>query len=108
MESDFKVLYNTILKRKEDGGEGSYTSYLFNSGKEKILKKFGEESTEVIIASMVGKKDEQIEEIGDLLYHLFVLMANEGITLEDVEEELKSRSKKINNFKGERKDIENI
>ena len=79
-------LYETVMDRKVHPEEGSYTAYLFDKGLEKILKKTGEESTEVIIAAMKDDKQELIEEMNDLLYHLVVLMAEKNITLEEVEE----------------------
>lgn len=100
--------FNTILERKDFGEEGSYTNYLFSKGTEKILKKVGEEATEVVIASLGNDKEELIGEICDLTYHVLVLMAEKGISLEDIEEELKRRREKSNNFKGERKAIENL
>lgn len=108
MEKVLQDLYRTILDRKENGEDGSYTVYLFKKGLEKILKKVGEESTEVVISSLGKNKEEQINEICDLTYHLLVLMAELDIPLESVEDELKKRRDKINNFKGERKDIEKI
>lgn len=108
MNDVIKELYSTILDRKNGGDEGSYTVYLFNKGIEKILKKVGEESTEVVISAMKDDKNEQVNEICDLTYHLLVMMVELNISLEDVEAELRNRSKKINNFKGERKEIENI
>ncbi|MDD6795520.1 MAG: phosphoribosyl-ATP diphosphatase [Clostridiaceae bacterium] len=108
MDETIKQLYSKILDRKKHGEEGSYTFYLFNKGLEKILKKVGEESTEVVISAMTDKKEDQVNEICDLTYHLLVLMAQLNIPIEDVEKELKNRSMKINNFKGERRKIENI
>ena len=108
MEDILNELYKTILARKDIGEDGSYTAYLFDKGLEKILKKIGEESTEVVISSLGDNKDNQVNEMCDLIYHLLVLMAELGISLEDIKEELEKRSKKINNFKGERKEIENI
>lgn len=109
MERDnvIKQLYSTILDRKNGGDEGSYTVYLFNKGKNKILKKVGEECTEVVISALAESKEDQVNEISDLTYHLLVLMAELDIPVEMVEEELKKRANKINNFKGERKDIDN-
>lgn len=101
----FKVLYNTVLERQLHPEEGSYTSYLFNKGEGKILKKVGEECTEVIIASLSQSKEELVGEISDLLYHLMVLMAAKGVTLEDVEQELARRHKKEHNLKAERRPI---
>ena len=92
--SELKSLYATIQDRKENPEQGSYTSYLFDKGLDKILKKLGEENTEVIIASLMQSKEDLINEIGDLLYHLIVLMVEKGITLEEVEAELEKRSKK--------------
>ena len=97
--SELKSLYATIQDRKENPEQGSYTSYLFDKGLDKILKKLGEENTEVIIASLMQSKEDLINEIGDLLYHLIVLMVEKGITLEEVEAELEKRSKKSHNLK---------
>lgn len=108
MEDTIKKLYETILERKEKAEDGSYTAYLFEKGLEKILKKVGEESTEVVISSLSNKKEEQVGEICDLAYHVLVLMAELNIPLEDIKDELENRSLKINNFKGERRKIENI
>ena len=106
--SELKSLYATIQDRKENPEQGSYTSYLFDKGLDKILKKLGEENTEVIIASLMQSKEDLINEIGDLLYHLIVLMVEKGITLEEVEAELEKRSKKSHNLKPERIPIENL
>jgi phosphoribosyl-ATP pyrophosphohydrolase/phosphoribosyl-AMP cyclohydrolase len=84
-------LYNLIAGRKESPQEGSYTTYLFEKGLEKILKKVGEESTEVIIAGTKKDKPETIYEIADLMYHVLVLMVEAGITPEDITDELASR-----------------
>lgn len=108
MEENIKNLYDVILSRKENKQEGSYTTYLFEKGVDKILKKVGEECTEVIISCKEDNKEEQINEICDLTYHMLVLMAERGITVEEVSEELGKRRKKINNFKGERKPITNV
>lgn len=95
-------LYNVILERKANPIEDSYTSCLFEKGLDKILKKVGEEASEVIIASKNDSKDEKIIEICDLIYHILVLMAAEGIKVEDIEEELEKRRRKICNKKPER------
>ena len=108
MNSIILELYDVIKDRKDNRDEKSYTSYLFNNGIDKILKKFGEEATEVIISAKNNSKEEKILEIGDLLYHLLVLMVESGITVKEVEEELKSRRKIVNNLKGERREIENL
>ena len=84
-------LYNLLEGRKAEMPEGSYTTYLFEKGLDKILKKIGEESTEVIIASKAGDKKETIYEIADLAYHVMVMMVEMGISLEDVRRELGSR-----------------
>jgi phosphoribosyl-ATP pyrophosphohydrolase/phosphoribosyl-AMP cyclohydrolase len=84
-------LYSVVSERKKTPLEGSYTTYLFNEGIDKILKKVGEESSEVIIASKNHSKSEMVEEISDLIYHTLVLMANEEVTPEQVGEALKKR-----------------
>lgn len=92
-EQDFSYeeLMELIKGRKTDKKEGSYTTYLFEKGRDKILKKVGEESTEVIIAGKADDKRETVYEIADLFYHVFVLMADMGITTADIFNELKSR-----------------
>lgn len=91
---DFSVykLYELIRGRKINMAEGSYTTYLFNSGIDKILKKIGEESSEVIIGAKNGSKEEIIYELSDLLYHSLVLMVEKNITLNDIKDELSKRS----------------
>ena len=84
----YKGLYEMIKGRKTEPKEGSYTTYLFEKGMDKILKKVGEESTEVVIAGAKGDKEESIYEIADLTYHLMVMMVEQGIKLEDVTAEL--------------------
>ena len=84
-------LYELLISRKELLPEGSYTTYLFQKGIDKILKKVGEESTEVIIAAKGGEKGEAIYEIADLAYHVMVMMVEMGISVEDVTRELASR-----------------
>lgn len=84
-------LMKLIEGRKSDEKEGSYTTYLFKKGLDKILKKVGEESTEVIIAAKAQDKKETVYEIADLAYHIMVLMIESGITLEDIHKELASR-----------------
>ena len=84
-------LYALLQGRKKDRPEGSYTTYLFEKGIDKILKKVGEECTEVIIAGKADDKNETIYEIADLAYHVMVLMTQMGITVEDVHRELASR-----------------
>ena len=84
-------LMDMLQGRKDTPKEGSYTSYLFDKGLDKILKKVGEESTEVIIAGKAEDKKETIYEIADLAYHVMVLMLQLGISLDDVRKELASR-----------------
>ena len=84
-------LYGLLVGRKESLPEGSYTTYLFQKGLDKILKKVGEESTEVIIAGKARDKAETIYEIADLMYHVMVLMVELGISVEEVRSELASR-----------------
>ena len=103
----YEGLYHLIEGRKTNPKEGSYTTYLFEKGLDKILKKVGEECTEVIIAAMKeDSHDEVVNEIGDLIYHLFVMMAEKGITLDEVNEELGRRALKTGNLKPERRKIE--
>ena len=87
----YEGLYKMLLGRKLEKKEGSYTTYLFEKGTDKILKKVGEECTEVIIAAKVHDKEETIYEIADLLYHVTVLMIDAGITLDEVTAELAKR-----------------
>lgn len=103
-------LYQVVKARKETFTEGSYTCYLFQKGLDKILKKCGEECSETIIAAknldaadcpekMAEAKDETRNEICDLLYHLMVLMVEQGIELDEIEDILRERSLKIGNLK---------
>lgn len=85
-------LYKTILDRRTNPVEGSYTNYLFQEGIDKILKKVGEESAEVIIGAK-NNPEELIYESSDLIYHLLVLLVNQGVTLGDIYEELMKRMK---------------
>ena len=85
--------------RKAQPQEGSYTCYLFEQGVDKILKKVGEESSEVIIAAKNGENNDTANEICDLLYHLLVLMAEQGISVEEVGAILEQRRQKIGNLK---------
>ena len=92
-KSDFQLesLMNKLKGRKKDMPEGSYTTYLFQKGIDKILKKVGEECTEVIIAAKAEDRAETIYEIADLAYHTLVLMIESGIEIEDIKNELASR-----------------
>jgi phosphoribosyl-ATP pyrophosphohydrolase len=84
-------LYDVVLDRIKNPKEGSYTNYLLEKGVDKIVKKVGEEACEVVIAAKNGNKDETIAEMSDLFYHLTVLMAQQGITLDEIYAELKKR-----------------
>ena len=84
-------LYAMALDRIENPKEGSYTNYLLEKGVDKIAKKVGEEACEVVIASKNGRSEETVAEISDLLYHLTVLMVQQGISMEEVYNELKKR-----------------
>ena len=101
-------LFNIIEDRKDKLIEGSYTGYLFEKGLDKILKKVGEESSEVIIAAKNEDKEELIKEICDLTYHIMVLIAEKQIKLDGIEKELEKRREKICNKKNERKTIERL
>ena len=90
-EFSYEGLMDLLHGRKVEKKEGSYTTYLFEKGLDKILKKIGEESTEVIIAAKAEDRKETIYEIADLAYHVMVLMTETGITLEDIHKELASR-----------------
>lgn len=103
---ELEELYDVIKDRKNNPEEGSYTTYLFSKGIEKILKKVGEESTEVIISSLNGNKAEQIGEMCDLVYHLTVLMVKLDISLDDIGLELEKRHEITHNLKEERREIE--
>lgn len=94
-----QALYETVLSRKSNPAEGSYTCYLFDKGIDKILKKVGEECSETIIAAKNGDNDETIYEIADLIYHLMVMMVDQGISVEEVLAELDKRSEKTGNLK---------
>lgn len=107
-EEVLNKLYAVIKDRKKNPMEGSYTNYLFDKGIDKILKKVGEESTEVIIAAKNENKDEFVGEVCDVMYHLMVLLVEKNVDLEDISEELNKRSKKIGNKKEERKPVEKI
>jgi phosphoribosyl-ATP pyrophosphohydrolase/phosphoribosyl-AMP cyclohydrolase len=86
-----EALYGLLEQRNAQRPEGSYTTYLFDKGREKILKKVGEECTEVVIGAMKDSREETIYEISDLCYHVLVLMVAMGISVEDVKKELASR-----------------
>ena len=87
-------VYATIIDRKVNPREGSYTNYLFDKGIDKILKKVGEESTEIVIAAKNPNANEVKYEIADFLYHMMVLMAEKNVTREDITDELARREAK--------------
>jgi len=99
MDETLQGLYEVILDRKDHPAENSYTCYLFDKGLDKILKKVGEECAETIIAAKNGVEADTVGEISDLIYHLLVMMASQGISLSAVMEELGRRSRKIGNLK---------
>ena len=99
MDNILQSLYQVVQDRQKHPQEGSYTCYLFDKGLDKILKKVGEECAETIIAAKNGVKEETVGEISDLIYHLMVMMAQQGIPLDDVMAELERRSLKIGNLK---------
>lgn len=92
-EDILQALYSLMKERKENPVEGSYTNYLFKEGIDKILKKVGEESAEVIIASKNNDKEEMTYEISDLVYHTLVLMVEQGVEIDDIKLELEKRRK---------------
>lgn len=92
-QSIINKVYNLIIQRRDNPIEGSYTNYLFDKGLDKILKKVGEETSEVIIGAKNKDKDELVYEMCDLIYHSLVLMVNEGITMDDIKKELTKRHK---------------
>ena len=87
----FEEVFSVILDRKENPKEGSYTNYLFDKGLDKILKKLGEEATEIVIAAKNPDPEEIKYEISDFLYHMMALMAQKGISWEEITEELANR-----------------
>lgn len=99
MNETLQQLYRVVEDRRDHPREGSYTNYLLDQGLDKILKKVGEECSETIIAAKNGVQTETVGEISDLLYHLTVLMVQQGIPLDAVMEELQRRSRKIGNLK---------
>lgn len=99
MSEAFKEMYDVIVDRRANPQEKSYTCYLFEQGLDKILKKCGEECTEMVIAAKNQDNEELANEINDVLYHMAVLMAERGLSVEKVEEIMRERSKKIGNLK---------
>ena len=100
MSSDLmNELYHTVIDRRAQKEEGSYTNYLLDKGLDKILKKCGEECSEVIIAAKNDDQNELVMEISDLLYHITVLMVHQGVTVEKIHTEMEKLSLKSNNLK---------
>ena len=99
MSSVFEELYQVVLNRKETFQEGSYTCYLFSKGEDKILKKCGEECSEMIIAAKNNDNEELKNEISDLLYHIMVLCAEKNLPFSEVEKVLEERKNKVGNLK---------
>lgn len=99
MENVFQELYETVVSRRAEKQEGSYTCYLFEKGLDKILKKCGEECTEMVIAAKNEDNGELKNEIADLLYHIMVMCVERELSWQDVEEVLAERSKKTGNLK---------
>ena len=93
------ALFQTVVNRRDNPKEGSYTCSLLDKGIDKILKKVGEECSETIIAAKNGDNSETVYEIADLIYHLTVMMVQQNIPLEDVLAELDKRSEKTGNLK---------
>ncbi len=91
--------YDVILERRDAGEDGSYTAYLFDQGIDKICKKVGEESTEVILAAKNDNRENLVDETVDLLYHVLVLLADRGVTPADIDAKLQERAEKRNNLK---------
>ncbi len=99
MSNVLSDLYHIVMSRKENFEEGSYTCYLFSKGQDKILKKCGEECSEMIIAAKNNNNVELANEISDLLYHILVLCAEKGLSYSEVEAVLEERRQKIGNLK---------
>ena len=100
LEGFLNELYAVIEKRKENRPEGSYTTYLFNSGLDKILKKVGEEATETVIAAKNEDTSRLTAETADLLYHVIVLLVERGVSLQEIVRELKGRREKSRGLRG--------
>lgn len=99
MSDALERLYSVIESRREKAEEGSYTAYLFREGLDKILKKIGEECAETLIAAKNGEPKELTSEVSDLIYHVLVMMVNEGLPLQAVTDELDRRAEKSGNLK---------
>lgn len=99
MSETLQGLFDVVKQRKEHFEEGSYTCYLFDKGIDKILKKCGEECTEMVIAAKNNDHDELTNEMCDLIYHMMVLMVEQGVSLDDIMAILEQRRQKIGNLK---------
>ncbi|MDR0531360.1 MAG: phosphoribosyl-ATP diphosphatase [Oscillospiraceae bacterium] len=97
--TEYEKLYATIIERRAHPEEGSYTCYLFEQGLDKILKKLGEECAETIIAAKNHNRRELVAELSDLVFHMEVLMAQQGVAPEEIEAELGRRAQKTGNRK---------
>ena len=95
-----KELFELIEARKNEDVENSYTKVLFKKGRARIAQKVGEEAVETVIAAMKDDKEEMVNEVSDLLFHLFVLMSDTGVTLDDVIFEMQKRRMKRDNDRG--------
>ncbi|HQC54720.1 MAG TPA: phosphoribosyl-ATP diphosphatase [Clostridia bacterium] len=99
MESTIKDLFGVIEQRKDEKIEGSYTCYLFEKGIDKILKKCGEECTEMVIAAKNKVEEDIVNETCDLIYHILVMLVELGVSIEDIDAELIKRTQKQLNLK---------
>ncbi|CDN29351.1 phosphoribosyl-ATP diphosphatase [Lactiplantibacillus plantarum] len=104
---NMEELYELIKQRKATPKKGSYTDYLFTKGLDKILKKVGEESTEVIVAAKNPGDDELTYETADLLYHVLVLLVERGVSFDQIKQELAKREGKMGDYK-DRPEIKNL
>ncbi|VDG19010.1 phosphoribosyl-ATP diphosphatase [Lactiplantibacillus mudanjiangensis] len=104
---NMEELYQLIAARKQTPKKGSYTDYLFTEGIDKILKKVGEESTEVIVAAKNPGDDELVYETADLFYHVLVLLVERGVSFDQIKAELAKREGKMSSFK-DRPEIKNL
>lgn len=107
MSDVLQQLYETIQQRKENPISESYTNYLFTKGEDKILKKLGEECTEIVIAAKNNEKDELIKEVVDFTYHCLVLLVEKNVSLQEIVEELNKRQGQLSRV-GERKEIDTL
>ncbi|CAJ1229059.1 MULTISPECIES: phosphoribosyl-ATP diphosphatase [Lactiplantibacillus] len=104
---NMEELYQMIAERKQNPKAGSYTDYLFTKGLDKILKKVGEESTEVVVAAKNPGDDELVYETADLFYHVLVLLVERGVSFDQIKAELAKREGKMSDYK-DRPEIKNL